>query len=79
MSDIHTAAGQAKRDQIYLLYSKLRILLSVPTSNQAFGDRAFSACAPQLWNKLRQAINASDNVDMFKTQLRTQLFIEAFG
>ena len=54
-------------------------LLSVPTCNQAFGDRAFSVCAPQLWNKLPQAIKASDNVDIFKKRLKAHLFIEAFG
>ena len=54
-------------------------LLSVPTCNQAFGDRAFSVCAPQLWNKLPQAIKASDNVDLFKKRLKTHLFIEKFG
>ena len=54
-------------------------LPSVPTCNQAFGDRAFSVCAPQLWNKLPQAIKASDNVDLFKMRLKAHLFIEAFG
>ena len=61
------------------LRSSTESLLTVPTSNQAFGDRAFSVCAQQLWIKLPQAIKASDNVDIFKKRLKTHLFIGAFG
>ena len=63
-------------------------MLSVPASNQSFGDRysqsvlnlsVLPVCASQLWNELPQAIKASDNVDPFKKRLKTHLFIEAFG
>ena len=50
---------------------RLLSLLSVPTSNQAFGERAFSVCTSQLWNTLPQAIRASDNVDIFKKRMKT--------
>ena len=36
-----------------------------------FGDRAFCAYAPRLWNELLDNIKAADSVQNFKTQLKT--------
>ena len=38
------------RSHTRTLRSSSESSLSVPTSNQAFGEREFSVCAPQLWN-----------------------------
>ena len=38
------------RSHTRTLRSSSESLFSVPTCNQAFGDRAFSVYAPQLWN-----------------------------
>ena len=42
------------------------------------GDRAFSVCAPKLWNALPQNIRESANVKCFKTALKTFYFRLAF-
>ena len=50
-------------------------LLTVPKTNTVtFGDRAFSVCAPKLWNLLPLAIKNADSVNSFKRQLKTHLF-----
>ena len=42
-----------------------------------FGDRAFQNIAPDLWNSLPQYLREIDNLDSFKTQLKTQTLIFA--
>ena len=40
-----------------------------------FGDRAFQNIAPDLWNSLPQYLREIDNLDSFKTQLKTHLVL----
>ena len=42
------------------------------------GDRAFSVCAPRLWNALPHTIRNSISVASFKTALKTYYFKQAF-
>ena len=38
------------------------------------GDRAFSVCAPRLWNQLPASLRSCSNIISFKRQLKTHLF-----
>ena len=37
-------------------------------------DRAFSVCAPKLWNDIPEIIKYSVNLNTFKRNLKTYLF-----
>ena len=53
--------------------------LVVPqTKTKSYGDRSFSACAPRLWNNLPDHIRNADNINSFKTKLKTYLFDAAY-
>ena len=48
-----------------------------PKSNLKFGgDRAFSVCAPKLWNKLPNSLRSCSDINSFKRRLKTHLFNE---
>ena len=54
-------------------------LLSVPKSRTVtYGDRAFSVCAPKLWNELPFQLRMSSNIQAFKSGLKTMLFKMAY-
>lgn len=54
-------------------------LLNVPRTNlRTKGDRTFQAVAPALWNALPQTIRIAPSVDIFKKNLKTYLFEQAF-
>ena len=56
------------------------LLLEIPRSNSArMGDRAFSTCAPKLWNSLPFHIRNSPSVSIFKKSLKTHLFSLRFS
>ena len=44
-----------------------------------YGDRAFSVCAPQLWNMLPNSVKTSPNMDILKKNLKTYFFKIAFS
>ena len=49
--------------------------LTEPKSNLRFGgDRAFSVCAPRLWNKLPGSLRCCTDIKTFKRELKTHLF-----
>ena len=49
------------------LRSNTKNLLQIPLTNlKRFGDRAFCAYAPHLWNELPDNIKAADSVQNFK-------------
>ena len=57
------------------LRSNNQYLLRVPKSKTTtFGDRAFSVCAPKLWNNLPSDFKSSPSIDIFKKKLKTYLF-----
>ena len=68
------------------MYKPVRVLRSsqdttrliTPVSNRTFGDRAFSFCAPRLWNALPPTIRESPSVDCFKSCLKTYLFKQSY-
>ena len=61
------------------LRSNTKNLLQIPLTNlKRFGDRAFCAYAPRLWNELPDNIKAADSVQNFKKQLKTLLFRKEF-
>ncbi len=64
-------------------YTNLRshgknFLLVPRTSLKSFGDRAFSSVAPMLWNSLPDHLRLCNNLNTFKTMLKTHLFNDAF-
>ena len=59
--------------------SNTKNLLNIPHTNlKRFGDRAFCAYAPHLWNELPDNIKAADSVQNFQTPLKTLLFRKEF-
>ena len=46
---------------------------------KTFADRSFSVAGPRLWNSLPHNIRSIDNLDSFKTKLKTHLFRETFN
>ena len=62
-----------------LLRSSSQNFLAVPrTRLKTYGDRAFSAAAPRLWNQLPPELRSVTSVDQFRTQLKTYLFKLAY-
>ena len=62
------------------LRSKEKLLLKpAQTKLVTYGDRAFSAAAPKLWNSLPDEIRKSKSTDIFKNKLKTHLFNLAFN
>ena len=61
------------------LRSADKLLLSQPSYHlKSYGFRAFSICAPSLWNKLPINIKCSQSVGTFKRNLKTYLFRLAY-
>ena len=57
------------------LRSNNQYLLRVPKSRTTtFGDRAFSVCAPKLWNNLPRDVKSSPSIDIFKKKLKNIYF-----
>ena len=55
-------------------------LLVIPRSRLKFyGDRAFSVCAPKLWNNLPEHIKCSSNLRNLTSSLKTHLFKRYFN
>ena len=62
-----------------ILRSSSKTDLKVPRSHCAtYGDRCFSIAAPKLWNKLPESLKNSSSLDVFKKDLKTHIFKEAF-
>ena len=45
---------------------------------KSYGFRAFSLCAPQLWNALPRELRVCDSLGSFKKALKTFLFKKAY-
>ena len=54
-------------------------LLLVPRTTSSFGERRFGVCAPKEWNKLPYSIRNCDNINIFKTSVKTLLFKEHYN
>ena len=62
-----------------LLRSSNSGLLKVVQSKKSWGDRAFAHAGPFLWTLLPIEIRSIQNVELFKTHLKTHLFVQYFG
>ena len=69
-----------KTPSTYGLRSNSELLLAPPSTKtmKTLGDRAFTAAAPSLWNKLPSEIRDEDNFEHFKSKLKTFLFRAAY-
>lgn len=65
------------KDQSRSLRNK-NILYAPRTFTKSFGDRAFSAAAPKLWNSLPSETRAIKSLPQFKKTIKTQLFNSVF-
>ena len=65
-----------KNPSMYGLRSNSELLFAPPSTKtkKTFGDRAFTAAAPSLWNKLLSEIRDEDNFERLKSKLKTILF-----
>ncbi len=54
------------------------LLVIPPTLLRSMGDRAFSSCAPKLWNSLPSEIRQTESFCVFKSVLKTYFFRIAF-
>ena len=60
------------------LRSNRGITLSIPRIKTNTGARAFSSCAPSLWNNLPPSVRSATSVATFRRRLKTYLFDLAF-
>ena len=69
-----------KSNSHYGLISNNQLLLSPPKVKTlaTLGDRAFEAAAPKLWNSLAPSLRDISNYELFKQELKTFLFRQAF-
>ena len=70
--DYYTPTRQLRSTSQMLLKERV-------AKKRSCGDRAFSVCAPKLWNKLPSSIRNIQNLNSFKTALKSYLFKEAFN
>ena len=52
--------------------------LQVPSMSSRYGDRAFAASAPRLWNALPRELKIATSLTSFKRLLKTHLFRIAY-
>ena len=56
-----------------------KLLVEQKTRLVTYGDRAFSACGPRIWNSLPIEIRMSPTVTVFKSRLKTFYFRQHFN
>ena len=62
-----------------MLRSSTQLLLHETKFNlKTHGSRAFSVCAPRLWNSLPLEIRKCDSIDTLKKKLKTHLFKSSY-
>ena len=59
--------------------SELQLLPPGTITKRTLGDRSFMASAPKLWNRLPSNIRTVNDLNCFKTLLKTHLFRQAFS
>ena len=55
-----------------------KLLKTKKSRCKTFGDRAFSVCAPRLWNTLPLSVREKDTLYSFKKALKTHYFRKAY-
>ena len=54
-------------------------LLQEPiVASSSYSDRCFMSCAPRLYNSLSSTIRSAPNIDLFKKQLKAELFRRSY-
>ncbi len=53
--------------------------LEVQRSSSKAGDQCFAIYGPQLWNSLPASLRTQTSLNVFKTSLKTHLFLEYYG
>ena len=62
------------------LRSSSKVLLKPKITNfKKLGERSFSFCAPNVWNKLPFSITSEKSLEAFKKKLKTHYFKEAYN
>jgi hypothetical protein len=56
----------------------LLLLTQLKSRTKTYGDRAFSVCAPRLWNMLPLILRQINSLSGFKSALKTHLFKRAY-
>ena len=56
-----------------------RLLREPKVRRKLRGERAFSAAAPKLWNKLPLPIKQAPSLSSFKSRLKTHLFLRSIN
>ena len=54
------------------------LLCEKRAKTKTYGERAFSICAPKLWNKLPEDLRSVNSLDSFKSNLKTHMFRIAY-
>ena len=54
------------------------LLFQPRTKTKTYGDRAFSAAGPRLWNELPHELRTETSLDVFKSNLKTYIFKKAY-
>ena len=55
-----------------------KLLVILKSKLITYGDRAFSVAAPKLWNELPLDLRSLDSINLFKKNLKTDLFKKAY-
>ena len=74
-SESRPTRSNAIADRFKLQYPRFNSL----NAKSKLRKRQPSVFLPELWNKLPLSLRSLESVDAFKTQLKTRLFVEAFG
>ena len=70
MTSLRTSAWEANVP-MDMLRSSTQLLLLEPKFNlKTYGSRAFSVCAPRLWNSLPLEIRKCDSIGTLRVNLR---------
>ena len=73
MVELHTPERTGLRSEIFLH-------LKVPNlKRKTFAARSYIVVTPIWWNKLQNTIKQADNIDIFKTKLKTYFFNTYFN
>ena len=63
----------------YLRSSSLFKVVLPPSRTVTYGDRSFSVAGPSVWNSLPLDVRSAQSFALFKSRLKTHLFIGAFN
>ena len=78
VSDMTEAYNRPKLNMT-LRSSKQNRLDEKWSKHKRSGDRAYSVCGPKLWNLVPLKIRELSTVELFKKELKTNLFKKVFG